>query len=349
MRDHIIALVGRYMPGPFKPSGSNIVCKCPFHKGGQERSPSFGINVQKGVFNCFTCHEAGDLRRLLKLLGAPRATIDAELSVIAPELEHQKELHKAQLQHFFTSNDPFKAEYVLPEVILGVFEWMPTSLAEKGFSPQLMQDMEVGFDKENNRITYPLRDMYGNLAGFSGGATLQGQWPKYKVYQGGTKRNGKWETGDFGEWFDQQHPGYRCENHDFLWNWDRVYPRALMSDVDDTVYIVEGFKACLWMIQAGFKNTVASMGSYLSERQQRMIHRLGGTIVLCFDNDDAGRRATQQVGRLLWRPMYGRIKTLQYPANHFKTQPDDYPVEQLHQMVMSAAQFTTTMIPLRGP
>jgi DNA primase len=114
-----------------------------------------------------------------------------------------------------------------------------------------------------------------------------------------------------------------------------------MSDQDDTVYIVEGFKACLWMIQAGFKNTVAAMGSYLSERQQRLIHRLGGNVVLCFDNDEAGRRATQQVGNLLWRPMYGRVKVLRYPAHHNKTQPDDYPLEQLREMVLSSTQFVT--------
>lgn len=350
MRDQILALMGRYLPGPFKVSGDNIVCKCPFHKGGQETSPSFGVNfVKGGIFNCFSCHENGDLRRLLRLLGAPRTTIDVELAVIGPELERQREIHKSQLKNFFADQDPFKAEYVLPEVILGVFEWMPISLVQKGFDPALLQDMEIGYDKNNNRITYPLRDVYGNLAGISGGATLEGQFPKYKVYQGGHKRGSLWVDGDFGKWFDEQHPGYRCENHDFLWNFHRVFPRLVeMSDQDATVYVVEGFKACLWMVQAGFKNTVAAMGSYLSERQQRLIHRLGGNVVLCFDNDDAGRRATQQVGRLLWKPMYGRVKVLPYPANHNKTQPDDYPIEQLQQMVLSAPQYVN-QAPLRRP
>jgi DNA primase len=343
MRDQILALMGRYLPGPFKVSGNNIVCKCPFHKGGQETSPSFGVNfVKGGIFNCFACHESGDLRRLLRLLGVQRATIDAELAVIGPELERQREIHKSNLSNFFSGKDPFKADYVLPEAILGVFEWMPLSLVQKGFDPNLLKDMEIGFDRNNNRITYPLRDIYGNLAGISGGATQEGQYPKYKVYQGGHRRGSLWVDGDFGKWFDEQHPGYRCENHDFLWNFHRVFPRIVeMSDQDDTVYIVEGFKACLWMIQAGFKNTVAAMGSYLSERQQRLIHRLGGNVVLCFDNDEAGRRATQQVGNLLWRPMYGRVKVLRYPAHHNKTQPDDYPLEQLREMVLSSTQFVT--------
>lgn len=348
MREHILALLGKYMDGPFKHSGPNIVCRCPFHKGGKEQSPSFGVNVEKGVFNCFSCHEAGDLRRLLKLLNVSRATIDAEISVIAPELDRQKEIHQAKLTNFFAEEDPFKAPYVLPEVLLGVYEWMPLKLTEKGFDPAILKDMEIGFDKVNNRITYPIRDMYGSLAGISGGAISETQIPKYKIYQGGHLEGTRWVPGDFGKWFDEQHPGFRFENHHFLWNYDRVFPRVIeMSDADDTIYVVEGFKACLWMIQAGFRNTVAVMGSYLSERQQRMLHRFGGTVVLCFDNDEAGRKATQQVGRLLWKPLYGRVKTLPYPIHHNKTQPDDYPIPELVTMVQSAAQYVHQQIPLR--
>jgi DNA primase len=342
MREHIIALVSQYLPGPFKASGSNIVCKCPFHKGGNETSPSFGINLEKGVFNCFSCHESGDIRRLLRLMGASRETIDAELKSIQPELDRARELHGKVQENFFREKDPFKTEYTLPEVILGVYDWMPTKLAEKGFDPALLQDMEIGFDRMNNRIMYPIRDMYGNLAGFSGGATLPEQFPKYKVYQGGSKKGSLWSPADFGSWFDEQHPGYRFENHHFLWNFNRVFPRAIsMSEGADTVFIVEGFKACLWMIQAGFKNTVALMGSAISDRQQRMLHRLGGDIVLCLDNDDAGRKATERIGNLLWEPMFGRVFVMPYPEQHRfeKTQPDDYPFSVLHQLMQSAVPF----------
>lgn len=349
MREHILALLSKYLPGPFKHSGSNIVHKCPFHKDGKESSPSFGVNVEKGIFNCFTCHEAGDLRRLLKLFGASRSMIDSELSIISPELKRQKELHQLKNENFFTNADPFKAEYVLPEVMNSLYEWMPVSLAEKGFDPALLQDMEIGFDRENNRIMYPIRDAYGALAGFSGGAISPEQKPKYKVYQGGRKQGSLWVPSDFGKWFDEQQPGFHCVNHNYLWNYNRVFPRLIevRPGADDVVYVVEGFKACLWMIQAGFINTVAAMGSYLSERQQRLLHRLGGTIVLCFDNDDAGRKATQQVGRLLWGPSHGKVKVLPYPTHHDRTQPDDYSLEDLRKMVLSATPYVDNQPPRR--
>jgi len=348
MREHIIALVSQYLPGPFKASGSNIVCKCPFHKGGQEHSASFGINLEKGVFNCFSCHESGDLRRLLKLMGASRQTIDAELAAIQPELDHARELHGKVKENFFRERDPFKAEYPLPEALLGVYDWMPTQLVSKGFDPLLLQDMDIGFDRAGSRIMYPIRDMYGTLVGYSGGATLPEQVPKYKVYQGGSKKGSLWSPSDYGAWFDEQHPGYRFENHNFLWNFNRVFPRAIsMSEGADTVFIVEGFKACLWMIQAGFLNTIALMGSAISEKQQRMLHRLGGDIVLCLDNDDAGRKATERIGSLLWGPMYGRVFVMPYPEEHKfeRTQPDDYAAPVLHQLMQSAVHFAVTPSP----
>ncbi len=339
MKELIADLLGRYLPGPFKSSGINLVCPCPFHKGGQEQHPSFGISIESGEWNCYACHEFGGLKRLLRMLGMSRESIDSELKTIGPELERAQALKNVQYLNFNNGRDPFKAPVVLEEAMLGIYDWMPVALQQKGFDPSLMQDMEIGFDKENNRITYPIRDIYGNLAGISGGSTQPGAFPKYKVYQGGRTEGSQWRPGDFGKWFDTKYPGFRCENHMFLWNYDRVFPRVSAIKSDDTVYVVEGFKACLWMIQSGFKNTIAAMGSFLSEHQQRLLHRLGGRVVLCFDNDDAGRRATERVGRLLWKPLYARLDVLKYPDTDNNTQPDDYPSDVLKKMVSSVVPY----------
>lgn len=350
MSDEILTLVSRHLAGPFRPSGgSNYLTKCPFHKEGKERTPSFSINTEKGLFNCFTCHEAGDIRHLLVLLGLPRSQVDSETAVVKPILDRNREQYKFEQKHFFSNRDPFLADFILPEAIMGIYEWMPLKLVEDGFDPELLRKLEIGYDKNNNRITYPLRDMYGNLAGFSGGATTKEQQPKYKVYQGRRRgANRRMIPGDFGEWFDQKYPDYRCENHDFLWNFDKVLPRLeSMSEGDSTVYVVEGFKACMWMVQSGFHNTVALMGSYISERQQRMLHMLGGRVCLFLDNDRPGREATFNVGDLLWRPMYGRIDVVQYPEvdvqaslhDGLKSQPDDYEADAIRELVKQRVTF----------
>ena len=351
MREHVLALLERHLPGTIRPgSGGNVLTKCPFHKGGEERKPSFSVNVDLGLFHCFTCHVAGDVRYLLRLLGLPRHEVDHELQVIQPQLDENRRRQEFEKQHYFSSTDPFKAQYTLPEVLLGVYEWCPTSLIEAGFSMDLLRDYEIGFDRNQQRVTYPLRDMYGSLAGIVGGKTLPSQQPKYLVYEGGHRdEKNQWVEGHFGPWFDEQFPGFKCENHDFIWNYHRVYPRVLgaMSEVESTVILVEGYKACLWMIQSGYPNTVALMGSYISEAQQRMLHRLGGPVYLMFDNDEAGREATKRIGKLLWRPLHGRLKVVRYPSEDVQasrdgesdSQPDDYEAQGVHQMVGDSLDF----------
>lgn len=337
MQDEVFATVQKYLAGPFRHvGGGNVLTKCPFHKGGQEFKPSFSINLTQGIFHCFTCHVAGGIQYLLHLLGLPRSRIDAELAGIRPILEKNRETYLLEKKNVFKGNNPFKADSILPESILGVYEWAPLKLIQDGFDVGLLRDLEIGFDKNQERIMYPLRDLYGNLAGFSGGAQHPWQQPKYHVYQGRRKVENRWVDGDFGKWFDEEFPEYKCENHDFLWNFHRVYPRILgMSDPNATVFIVEGFKACMWMLQAGYENTVALMGSYISERQQMMLHRLNTNVVLFLDNDKAGREATVWVGEHLWLPMRGRVSVVLYPQEDAgeNTQPDDYYPETIHQLV----------------
>ena len=342
MHDQILGLLGRYMPAAMRPSGgSNVLTKCPFHKGGQETKPSFSINLEKGVWQCFTCHESGTLPRLLKLLEVPKATIASEMLVIKPHLDARREIYEATKANSFRDKTPFETQTVLPEEILGVYDLPPQKLIDDGFDPKLLRSLDIGYDRNNERIMYPLRDIKGDLAGFSGGATKTGQWPKYKVYQGGRiDLEGRRIKGDFGDWFDARFPGYTCENHRMLWHYDAVQPRTLkMSDGADTIYLVEGFKACLWMIQNGYQNTVALMGSYISDTQQSLLHPFGGTIILCLDNDDAGRAATLEVGGRLWGPMHGKVRVMQYPPGDPDGQPDDYEGYLLQEMVGTSASF----------
>ena len=72
MRDYILDIVRRYVDDRVKKSGEGqILVRCPFHKGGQEKKPSFSVNVEEGLFHCFTCHESGTIPTLLRMLGIP--------------------------------------------------------------------------------------------------------------------------------------------------------------------------------------------------------------------------------------------------------------------------------------
>lgn len=202
--------------------------------------------------------------------------------------------------------------------------------------------------------------MYGALVGYSGGATTlttEYTWQKYRVYTGKVKdEKGKWYPGDYGEWFDEwfseeygvSSSEYKVRNHHYLWNFHRVWNRRCSNPESvPTIYLVEGFKACLWMIQSGFLNTVALMGSYVSERQQQMLQKTGCELVLCLDNDHAGRSATVKCGKILYQPMYGKLLVMPYPVEDDNTQPDDYESDYLRTLVANSKKFNDHLSNLR--
>jgi DNA primase len=85
-----------------------------------------------------------------------------------------------------------------------------------------------------------------------------------------------------------------------MWNFDNGLPVGLFFGKDGNAYLIitEGFKACLWLLQCGYTNTVALMGSSLSEKQASLLHRLRVRVVLFLDNDTREKEAMKKIGKL---------------------------------------------------
>lgn len=338
MRQHITSLVERYLGRGHFSGEANISVECPFHQV-KDGTP-FSINVTNGVWQCFSCKVTGSLPKLLRMLNVPAHVIDAELKDIRDELADNREQLKWKKKAAAVSKDPFLASTILPEALLKPYEWLPTKLVEAGFDASWLKYMDVGFDRVNNRITYPIRDIYGNLAGLSGGATIAGQYPKYKVYMGRRKDpiSQRWIGSDFGPWFDELYPEYDFHNHDYLWNFDQIYPRFFFGRDVQTLIIVEGFKACLWLLQNGFTNVVALMGSSMSERQSSLLHRLRAHVVLFLDQDDAGRKGTKKIASQIQKFLPG-VFIARYPYAD-ECQPDDLQKAELTASITGAVTYS---------
>lgn len=348
MRDQVIAMLERHLDlGNYRFSGdSNIKIRCPFHKGGQESHASFSINVDVGVFQCFTCHVAGGMKLLLQMLGVPKSQIDADTKELKVLFDANLNALRHKRRTDCIGADPFKAKFELPESILAAYEHMPTKLVEDGFRPDVLRYCEVGFDTFNNRITYPVRDLYGNLAGIAGGRAFDYQEPKYLVYSGKRtdRETGKTVPSNFGFWFDEdrQYDGYEFDNRDYLWGFDRAYPRLFFGKEQQTLVVVEGYKAAMWCIQAGWLNTVALMGSTLTYRQKQLLLRVrSNRIVFFLDNNDAGWDGTNKIAKDLHRMMNG-VLIARYPSDaHEGCQPDDLIPEAVSLAITSAETYPT--------
>lgn len=323
MRDVVLDIVSRYVDPKIRRAGQgNISVKCPFHTV-KDGTP-FSVSVETGLFHCFTCHVAGSIPTMLAMLGVPQDQIEAEVGPLRQSLKEALENRNFNRKAQYFSGNPFRADHVLSEALISAYDWCPTPLVESGFDVNWLKYLQIGVDLNNRRITFPVRDIYGNLAGFVGGRTDKSQQPKYRVYAGQQAAyDGTIIPSDYGMWFDEEYPQYSFKSHDYLWNYDKVYPRLLFGKEKERLYIVEGFKACIWLLQNGYRNSIALMGSSMSYRQKELLLRVDAEIVLFLDNNAAGQEGTYKIGNQLQKAV-PTVWVVTYPQGAgLDCQPDD--------------------------
>lgn len=292
----------------------NLMGYCPLHGEVPGSSkPSFCANVETGAWICFAGCGAGGLPQFLKAKGHDRAIIGSTL----------KKIDYASLK----KNAPKKKArepVFLPEAVLGLWDYCPHELLRDGFDPDVLQDNDVGYDPERNRITYPVRDINGSLLAVVGRRenTSYGKYVPYSAKE--LKKLGV-----------KLVPEYR--KGETLYRGHIVYPSMYFStNRQEKVYVVEGFKAALWMVQNGYPNTVAIMGSTLTDTQASLLRKMGKTVILCLDGDAAGLKGTEKSGIKLIDAL--RVLTCKYPEN--KKQPDDLSNLELRQMIEGAVPLS---------
>lgn len=288
-----------------KRSGRNYMGLCPFHN---EKSPSFSVSQDKQIYKCFSCNEAGNVITFvmkqknknfieaIKYL-AERARIPLEIgkgesSQITKKRELLYKINKEAGRFFFSNLTKVKKakEYFLNRGIdentikkfglgysLDMWQGLIDHLLSKGYKySDLLDDGLIlkgknennYYDRFRNRVMFPVFDKEGRVIGF-GGRVLDDSKPKYLNSP---------ETLIF-------HKGTNLYGLNF----------ALKNKIEDrTIIIVEGYMDCVSLHQYGITNSVASLGTALTEQQARLLKRYADTIIISYDADVAGQNATQR-------------------------------------------------------
>lgn len=317
----VLSTVERFLPDLRRGAGGNWLGFCPIHGEVAGRSTrSFSFHEPTGLWHCFAGCGGGGLPQFFKKLGKSPGYIDKAMERLRPYLQSSsKKLPTARKAGLFTSS------YVLPEKLLGLWEYAPEALIgdDGGFQEDVLLRHDIGFDPVRQRITYPIRDLMGNLVGVMGKPVGYGAPGKYLVYEQELREMG--------------FKNYHFQNSNVVWRWELVYPQVYASRDPVTFYLVEGFKACLWMVQHGYENTMALMGSSLSDIQLMFLQRLGGRVVLCLDDDAAGRVGTVKIGYRL-RGLH--VAVMRYPFPYFNLQPDDLEESELKEALGNPYSLT---------
>jgi DNA primase len=338
LEDEVFQIATRYLKRARRGANSELSASCPFHRkadGSEEKSPSFNLNLSKGVYYCHSCHVSGNFMAFLREVGLPRDVVAVQYEPLLDALRK----NRAPDFNPLTPARVFNQE-PMKEAVLGLFEECPLALVDPDqridvddpvFDEALLQRQDIGYDRKHHRITFPLRDLQGNLIGISGRTTIDEQ-PRYKVY-----------TTEYAEF--ELPVREATSKGSILWNAHNIYSGVFYGPPTEHVVIVEGFKACLWLLQAGVRNTVAMLGSGMSEQQQWILERMGARVYLMLDNDKAGQNAlcgyiSEKTGR--WRP--GIAETLSKSLDVFivpytARQPTGLQLEEVHAAIAAAEDY----------
>lgn len=302
-RIDIVELIGRYVR--LNQQGNNFSGLCPFH---EEKTPSFTVSPEKGVFYCFGCKAGGDVfefvMRAEKLQFPQALAFLAELAGVelpqagAPSANLQlRQLNEQVAQHFernlarkpgeravtylklrgieAATAKSFRLGYAAPgwHQLGNAFRHQHKGLKALGLTITNAQGRT--YDRFRDRLMFPLLDAQGQVAGFAG-----------------RKLND-----------DTQGPKYvNTPTTPLLQKGTLLYGMHLAAEParhSDTLVLVEGYTDVITAHQHGIRNVTASMGTALTRAQANLCARYAKRIVLAFDQDSAGQKATLRGVRAL--------------------------------------------------
>lgn len=316
--DSVYEIAEKYLQKVKRSGPENIMALCPFHDN--QNTPSFTMSLTKGLYYCFACEARGNLMTFLRNMGMSRAAVETRYKFVLDEMTKSGPKRKDPLRPF----DASMQNKELPEALLGLFDKCPLALInEDGFDEELLHKLDIGFDDKHMRITFPLRDIHGKLVGISGRTVYEDEKPKYKVYDKEFKE------------FDL--PQHRTHKSQLLWNGHLVLPQTYFVQ-SSYVVLVEGFKACMRFLQAGIPNTVAMLGSFMSDHQRQLLERMASEVYIMLDDNHAGMRGTVFAGMKLGIPT--RVITYpDKPAGPKGLQPSDLDRDELILALSDAKDF----------
>jgi DNA primase len=235
---------------------------CPLHN---EARPSFGIAIDSGVWKCFVCGYGTVDDLVSRIQGTSRddarewlkdvCALDEE--ALMGYLRALRKKHKAEEERI---NRSFSEAHLMLFRTKKITRFQ--TLFDRGFTFDTLEHLEVGYDLVRKRITFPVRDMRGNLVGITGRALKKDAELRWKIYWKYAKSN------------------YLYHAHDCIKN----APLA----------VVEGPLDAARFIQFGWKNVVALQSAHPSKNQLALIRSLSPQYVLAaLDNDYAGEMGTR--------------------------------------------------------
>ncbi len=303
----IVDIVSKYIPLTKK--GKNYFGVCPFH---EDSDPSLSVSPDKQIFSCFSCHTTGNVFTFIKeyehisfieavKMVAATAGINIDIDTTNKKTIKNQDIYKIYEigQKFYLNNINTQfgkqaKEYLykrgINDELIKEFEIglaiknskaLSNLLSKKDFKEKDLIDSglivkdEHGFhDFFYDRIMFPLHDINNKVIGYSGRIYDNSDAPKYI----NSKEHVLFKKGEF------------------IYNYAKAKNDCRMKN---TVIIMEGFMDVIRAYSVGVTNVVATLGTAFTKEHANLIRRLASNVIICFDGDSAGAKATMACSDIL--------------------------------------------------
>lgn len=299
---NIVDVISEYLSVEQK--GKNYFAICPFH---DDHNPSMSISPEKQIYTCFVCGASGNVFNFVANYEkvsfvsavkkvAQKVGINLDINV-KDDYKPQDTKYDKYYKMFDITNKYYQnniksvygkkaIEYLhnrkIDDDIINEFEIglsmndnnVSKLLEKKGYDVNELIDIGLCGKKDNfiydifrNRIMFPLYNLDGKPVGFSG-----------RIYNG--EKDSKYVNSKESIIF---------KKGNLLYNYHRALSHAREKH---QIIVVEGFMDVIRLYTIGIKNVVATMGTAITKEHANLLMKLSKNIVLCFDGDKAGEKAT---------------------------------------------------------
>ncbi len=299
----IVDIIGERIP--LVARGKNFFGVCPFH---DDSNPSMCVSREKQIYTCFSCHATGnvytflmnyehiDFREALRYLGEKVGVNVSSVNIVKKT---------TKFDHLYEAYN-FAVKYFQNNLSASVGKEARAYLSKRGINEEAIKEFEIGLSLESrddltkllvskkyelstlnriglssddhdiydDRIMFPLYDVSGQVVGFSGRIYKDVDQNKYL----NTKETDIFKKGEM------------------LYHYHIAREECRLKK---SVIVMEGFMDVIRASIVGVKNTVALMGTALTNNQFNLIKRLSNNIILCLDGDDPGIKAMLSIGEHL--------------------------------------------------
>ncbi|NIM61066.1 MAG: DNA primase [Acidobacteria bacterium] len=324
----IVQVISDYVP--LKRAGRRLKGLCPFH---QEKTPSFSVDPESQLFYCFGCQTGGDIFKFVQLydklnFGEAVEALATRFGVPLPAVRQKGGDDRERVLEINGLAQSFFKKLLAADAGRGCRDY----LAERGLDETTIERLGLGYaaddwealrghlvakrarpadivkaglamprksgsgeyDRFRDRLIFPIRDIQGRVVAFGGRALAADAQPKYIN--------------------SPETPAYTKGNH--------LYGLDLAKEAirrEGFAIVVEGYMDLAALLQAGFDNVVASLGTAFTPAQARLLARYTTRVRVSYDGDAAGAQATARSLDMLLEQGF-EVHVVELPGG---TDPDD--------------------------